>query len=311
MAIELKKDPDFERLTVPCTEKEYKRLEKNILKYGCINPITVWEGIILDGYKRYEICSQAEMEFPVEEKSFLSRQEATIWVCRQRVQSLSKSDTAFRYLVGKWFKGISTMDRAQKKRFMMERYLGTSSVRFDADHYTFRTHSVLSEELGIGHRAADEYRRLAQAMDGIAQKDYSLFELLKMRETKLGIESIIKLEKMDAKKLEEEYRRLLKRGSQKTIKSYGAMAERKNNYLGKKNEPKIPISIGIKEMPVYDPDMELRSLMLTIPTWMSIIARTRGKMDLALASESAKQKLTDMLYSLLEQVNQTMEVLSK
>lgn len=30
-----------------------------------------------------------------------------------------------------------------------------------------------------------------------------------------------------------------------------------------------PLEVGIKEMPMFDPDMEFRGLALTIPTWMN------------------------------------------
>ena len=52
-------------------------------------------------------------------------------------------------------------------------------------------------------------------------------------------------------------------------------------------------------MPAFDPDMELRGLILTIPTWMNAIARAQSKTDMSLISNGMKQS-TYSLNILLE-----------
>ena len=69
--------------------------------------------------------------------------------------------------------------------------------------------------------------------------------------------------------------------------------------------------MGIKEMPAFDPDMEFRGLMLTIPTWMNAIARSRSKTNIELVSESTKKQLATNLHKLEEQIMQTLEVIEK
>jgi len=54
----------------------------------------------------------------------------------------------------------------------------------------------------------------------------------------------------------------------------------------------------IKNMPAFDPDAEVSSLTLTIPSWISSITRTRKIADLQSASEPAKEKLRVQLRSL-------------
>lgn len=48
---------------------------------------------------------------------------------------------------------------------------------------------------------------------------------------------------------------------------------------------------GIKDMPTYDPDGEVCSLALTIPSWISSIDRTQSVSDFEKVSESAGAKL--------------------
>lgn len=45
-------DPEFKRLSVPLSQEEERRLENSLIREGCKEPITVWNGCILDGHKR-------------------------------------------------------------------------------------------------------------------------------------------------------------------------------------------------------------------------------------------------------------------
>lgn len=52
----LRIDPEFESKIPPLREEELKQLEENILADGVvINPLIVWNGIIVDGHNRYRI----------------------------------------------------------------------------------------------------------------------------------------------------------------------------------------------------------------------------------------------------------------
>ena len=71
----------------------------------------------------------------------------------------------------------------------------------------------------------------------------------------------------------------------------------------------IPLTVGIKDMPPFDPDMELKGLTLTIPTWMAAIARAEKNTNMELATERVKAQLTATLGRLEEQIHRTLEVL--
>ena len=55
----LKTDPEFQSKIPPLTFEELNQLEANILRDGRIlNPIIVWEGLIVDGHNRYTIAKK-------------------------------------------------------------------------------------------------------------------------------------------------------------------------------------------------------------------------------------------------------------
>ncbi len=75
----------------------------------------------------------------------------------------------------------------------------------------------------------------------------------------------------------------------------------------KKVPPKLPainanLDLKIKQMPVYDPDAEVSSLTLTIPSWISSIKRTQSMADLTHISFNAKERLNSQLHSLVDTI---------
>lgn len=69
----------------------------------------------------------------------------------------------------------------------------------------------------------------------------------------------------------------------------------------------ISLSIGIKDMPDYDPDMELQGLTLTVPTWITVIERAKRRTDFTLATRGAKEDLRSALTKLEKEVEVTLE----
>lgn len=49
-------DYEFQSQIPPLTDEEFKQLEDNIVSDGVIiNPLIVWNGILVDGHNRYRI----------------------------------------------------------------------------------------------------------------------------------------------------------------------------------------------------------------------------------------------------------------
>jgi hypothetical protein len=58
--------------------------------------------------------------------------------------------------------------------------------------------------------------------------------------------------------------------------------------------------VSVKTMPDYDPDAELTSLTLTIPSWISSVCRSHKNADFQNASKEAKSNLAKQLTMLTE-----------
>jgi len=60
---QIKVDPEFQQLIPPLSADERDLLEKNIIQDGCRDPLVVWDGILLDGHNRLEICKAHDIPF--------------------------------------------------------------------------------------------------------------------------------------------------------------------------------------------------------------------------------------------------------
>lgn len=75
-------DPEFQALIAPLSEDERVQLEANISRDGCRDPLVTWagEGVLLDGYNRFEICTRLGLPYEVEPVTIGDRTDARIWI---------------------------------------------------------------------------------------------------------------------------------------------------------------------------------------------------------------------------------------
>ena len=101
----LKIDPEFQGKIPPLTFEELEQLEKNIVNDGkVINPIIVWNGLIVDGHNRYTILQKhPDIPYTVHEKAFASRYEAIIWICKNQLGRRNLTPEQKLFLIGKQY----------------------------------------------------------------------------------------------------------------------------------------------------------------------------------------------------------------
>lgn len=98
-------DPEFASKIPPLREEELKQLEENILADGVvINPLIVWNGVIVDGHNRYHILQKhPEIQFTTYEKQFPDRYAAISWICKNQLGRRNLTPQQFKYLIGQQY----------------------------------------------------------------------------------------------------------------------------------------------------------------------------------------------------------------
>ena len=81
---ELKIKKEFKELIPALTKEEFTMLEQNIINEGCRDAIVLWQGYIIDGHNRYEICTKHNIEFSTISMDFADENDVKIWIIQNQ-----------------------------------------------------------------------------------------------------------------------------------------------------------------------------------------------------------------------------------
>lgn len=310
MQIKLKIDKEFKTLIPPLSPKEYEQLETNIIADGCREPIVIWNGYIIDGHNRYEICKKHNIGYQIKEMSFESRDEAVVWICTNQLGRRNIAEETRKYLIGIQYETEKVIN---KKKNAMGRNQYSSWASQDTTEHPLntgvRTAQRIADENHISSGTVQKYGIYAKALDIIEEKCPDLVSKILSGKYKISHESVCEL----AKKTPDELKmisRKMSRNQMPYIKYCNSRSVIKNSEAEESLSNSSTASIGsIKEMPVYDPDSEITRLTLTIPSWISSIQKTRSSIKINEASESAKDKLMQSLLDLENEEDKLLNLL--
>ena len=88
----LKVDPEFKAAIQPLAQEELGQLEANIQANGCRDPLVIWDGTIIDGHHRYEICTRLDIPFQTVNMDFPDRAGAKVWMLHNQLGRRNLND---------------------------------------------------------------------------------------------------------------------------------------------------------------------------------------------------------------------------
>jgi hypothetical protein len=140
-------------------------------------------------------------------------------------------------------------------------------------------------------------------MDVIRKKEPKLARIILTEQIQISFENVTEISRLPADEVRNIYTMIESENITKVTHShviYGKMRKRSIAAppAAKRTEEKHPYSPKIKEMPIQDPDAELKSLTFTIPSWMGSIQRARERTNLSATTEDARRKLDHQLAAL-------------
>lgn len=279
----LKEDAEFKTLVYPLRRKEYLMLEESLLAEGCKEAIVVWNGTIIEGYNRYEICRKHEIPFTIEEKVFASRDDVLLWICKNQLGRQNICDETRKYLIGKQYE--------LEKVCHYKRNRGRRSED-EQPAFRSRTCARIAMDNSITHATVQKYAIYARAVDEIGHKVPEFLPMILNGTFKISHKNIVIM----AEKSEKELRYLFAQMHQQA-KSF-LQYKRTRNLLRKSEADEMAADMpSIKDMPQFDPDAPMTELSLTVPSWISSIKRAYNA-NLEIATAPAKQKLATVLQDL-------------
>jgi site-specific DNA-methyltransferase (adenine-specific) len=96
-------DESLKNLVPPQRSDEHSLLEESILKNGFDSayPLITWNGILIDGHNRYEICREHGISYTTTEKTFDDRSDVINWIIDNQLSRRNLTGEQKEYLIGK------------------------------------------------------------------------------------------------------------------------------------------------------------------------------------------------------------------
>ena len=296
----LKIDNEFKHLICPLQRKEYVQLEQNILADGCRDPIVVWNDVIVDGHNRYEICKRHKISFSIRQMNFECREAAIAWICANQLGRRNISDETRRFLIGMQYENEKVVSKVKNKQGKNQYTASTdkeNSEEIDR-HYTA---VKIGKENNVSAATVQKYAYFTRALEVIGQKEPKMVPKILSGQYKFSHKTVVDMSNLS----EEEIRRINRRMERNPADYIQNRVVRKSTGAGKKYEA-IPkeelLGPSVKDMPAFDPDAEISSLTLTIPSWQSSMERAKTAADLSIVSSQSKKGLVNALYSLKDTI---------
>ena len=308
----LKVQEQYRTLIPPLSPEEYSQLEESIVNEGCREAITTWNRTIIDGHNRYRICSEWDLPFKIREVDFDSEEDAIRWICSNQLGRRNISEETRKYLIGKKYEAEKTIGARNLEGH--NQYVSTPNREPSAIN---KTAHRIGDEYHISHNTVYKYGTYAAALDKIAAKDKAIAEKILSGQMRISHENVLELSYLPGEDIKK-----LKGLFENPDGNHISYADIRHELQWKKSSPrrnggsndlrcKPSVTAEIKQMPAYDPDAELSSLTLTIPSWVSSITRAFNASDLSLITPSASSKLHKQLTSLRNTINTYLETISE
>ena len=312
--MKLKIDPEFKGLIKALQTKEYLQLESNILMDGCREAIITWNGIIVDGHNRYEICTRHGIPFRIQEMEFDCREAVIAWICANQLGRRNISEETRKYLIGVQYNTEKIVASKRNARGVNQ-YSTSDFVDYDVSpedferQITHRTAERIADENHISHATVQKYAVYSKALDEIGQHEPKLVRKILSGAYKISHKNVVEL----SKRTPEEIRRVNRRIDRNPEPFIQYKRTRNAMHTGRReaipsDEPQGP---SVTDMPAFDPDAEISSLTLTIPSWSSSIERTRNTANLSIVSSKARNNLIVALGRLQDTVDEMLSAIKE
>ena len=149
-------DIQFKELIPALSEEEYKQLEANIIKEGCRDSLIAWDGILIDGHNRYEICTNHGLDYKTIKKDFDNREQAINWIIDNQLGRRNITLTQRDYLLGLRYKS------EKKQGARTDLTLGQNVPKLT-------TAEIIGKQHGVSEKTVKRAEKFATGLDNIAK----------------------------------------------------------------------------------------------------------------------------------------------
>lgn len=273
-------DEEFENLIKPLSDIESHRLQFNLVVKNTAK-IRVWQNIVICDSNIYRMCIECKIPYELEDQMFLNRNEALAFVCSEQLRREELTYEYKKYLIGKLFN--------LERRGLNSRKVTKLSVA-----------SVLGNTYDVSAGAIQKYGMYAESIDHLFDVAPDLARIVLDDRLRISHESTIELARFPKDELSIITQITKDRRTKRMTFSEIKHEIRWKNYTAVKASPKPrkDDNVEIKKMPAYDPDADIMSIALTIPSWIKAINRAVEHTDIAATTQKGRYSFKEQLYAL-------------
>lgn len=205
--MEIKINPEFEKLIPPLDEKELFMLKQSLWKEGCRDALVIWRGMILDGHHRYKYCKEKGLPFKVIERDFSTEDDAFVWMINNQM-GRRNIETAAKIRLALKKEGILSKEAKKRSGFRSDlkgkvvEGIPLNNLPQDLAEGYGEVRDLIGEECGVSGFTVDKFKYIEEKAPHIAD---DLCAGKKINNKKLSIDGV--------------YRDLKKEERQETLKS--------------------------------------------------------------------------------------------
>jgi len=177
-------DEEFQSMLPTLDREIYSSLEENLLQNGCVYPLVLWDGILIDGHNRYEVCMKHEIPFTTVFKEFESRDEVFIWIIENQVARRNLNPTQLSYYRGRHYRsdkmivtnknGKNQFSEVEAQNGLQPKDTSTATrlaKKYKVSRNTIKRDAKVSEAIdAIGMTSPEAKRSILSGDTGITKK---------------------------------------------------------------------------------------------------------------------------------------------
>ncbi len=154
----------FKNLMPSLTEEEYNNLEQSIVTEGCRDALVLWNGYLIDGHNRYEICQKHNIPFTTSEKDFDNEHDVINWIIDNQLSRRNITEDQRAYLIGKRYKE-EKKEHGNTRESINKQVKCHTDVSLDDKS----TSQKIAEQTKVSPRTVERAEKFADAVDKVAE----------------------------------------------------------------------------------------------------------------------------------------------
>jgi len=164
-------DEEFQRILPKLEKQSCAQLEEGILAFGCLMPLVLWNGILIDGHNRYEIVQRHGLPFNTISMEFDSRDAVIAWIIETQIQRRNLNQLQLSYYRGMSYELEKRLVGNMSGRNQHNVESGQNDHIPESEFLQGSTSRRLAEHYNVSPKTIRRDAQVARAINTIGEKE--------------------------------------------------------------------------------------------------------------------------------------------